>query len=98
MPQGGEGGGKGLRSSEQLILRCEDCDEEGGVVGTGGGGGAKGLRSSEQLILSCEDCDEKLVVFGTEEDWRSRHAVFVCGYGHKLTLDGRADKEVIAAS
>jgi hypothetical protein len=63
----------------------------------GGEGGAKVLRSSEQLILSCEDCEEKLVVFGTEEDWRSRHAVFVCGYGHKLTLDGRADEEVLAA-
>jgi hypothetical protein len=55
------------------------------------------LNSSEQLILRCEDCDEKLVVFGTEEDWRSRHAVFVCGYGHKLTLDGRADEEVLTA-
>ena len=56
------------------------------------------LRSSEQLILSCENCDEKLVVFDTEEDWRSRHDVFVCSYGHKLTLDGRADEEVLAAS
>ncbi len=56
------------------------------------------LRSSEQIILTCEDCGEKLVVFGTEENWRSRQAVFVCGYGHKLTLDGRADEEVLAAS
>ena len=55
-------------------------------------------RSSEQIVLTCEGCGEKLVLFGREEDWRSRRAVFVCGYGHKLTLDGRADEEVLAAS
>jgi hypothetical protein len=52
----------------------------------------------QQLVLTCEDCGEKLVVFGTEENWRSRYAVFVCGDGHKFTLDGRADEEVLAAS
>jgi hypothetical protein len=52
----------------------------------------------QQIVLTCEDCGEELVVFGTEPDWRSRHAVFACGYGHKLTLDGRADEEVLAAS
>ena len=52
----------------------------------------------QQIVLTCEACGEKLVVFGTEENWRSRHAVFLCGYGHKLTLDGRADEEVLAAS
>jgi hypothetical protein len=35
---------------------------------------------------------------GPEEDWRSRHAVFLCGHGHRLTLDGRADDEVLVAS
>ena len=54
--------------------------------------------SGQQTVLTCEDCGEKLVVFGTEEDWRSRHAVFVCGYGHKLTLDSRTDIEVLTAS
>ena len=52
----------------------------------------------QQIVLTCEDCEEKLVLFGPEEDWRSRHAVFACGNGHRLTLDGRADAEVLAAS
>jgi hypothetical protein len=52
----------------------------------------------QQIVLTCEDCGEKLVLSGTEEDWRSRHAVFACEHGHKLTLDGRADAEVLAAS
>ncbi len=52
----------------------------------------------QQIVLTCEDCGEKLVIFGPEADWRSRHAVFACEYGHKLTLDGRADEEVLAAS
>ncbi len=56
------------------------------------------LRSSEQIILTCEDCGEKIVLFGPEEEWRSRRAVFMCDCGHKLTLDGRADEEVLAAS
>ena len=54
--------------------------------------------SSEQIILTCEDCGEKLVLFGPEEEWRSRHAVFMCDYGHKITLDGCAGEEVLAAS
>ena len=52
----------------------------------------------QQSVLTCEDCGERLVLFGPEEDWRVRHAVFVCGYGHRLTLDGRADEEVLVAS
>ena len=52
----------------------------------------------QQIVLTCEDCGEKLVLFGTEEDWRSRRAVFICEHGHKLTLDGRADEEVPVAS
>ena len=56
------------------------------------------LRSSEQIILTCEYCGEKLVLFGPEEEWRSRRAVFMCDCGHKLTLDGCADEEVLAAS
>ncbi len=54
--------------------------------------------SVQQVVLTCEDCGEKLILVGSEEDWRSRHAVFACGYGHKLTLDGPADEEVLAAS
>jgi hypothetical protein len=54
--------------------------------------------SEQQIILTCEECGEKLVLFGTEEEWCSRYAVFACGYGHKLTLDGRAEEEVLAAS
>ena len=54
--------------------------------------------SSEQIVLTCEGCGEKLVLLGTEEEWRSRRAVFMCGAGHKLTLDGRADEGVLAAS
>ncbi len=55
-------------------------------------------RSSEQIVLTCEECQEKLVLLGPEEDWRYRRAVFQCECGQKLTLDGRADKEVLAAS
>ena len=51
-----------------------------------------------QIVLTCEDCGDKLVLLGSEEEWRSRHAVFTCGFGHKLTLGGRADEEVLAAS
>ena len=55
-------------------------------------------RSSEQIVLTCEECQEKLVLLGPEEVWRSRRADFQCECGQKLTLDGRADKEVLAAS
>ena len=54
--------------------------------------------SSEQIVLMCEECGEKLIILGPEEDWRSRRAVFVCEKGHKLTLDGRPEAEVLAAS
>jgi hypothetical protein len=58
------------------------------------------VRSSfeQQIVLTCEDCGDKLVLLGPEEDWRSRHAVFLCGHGHRITLDGRADDEVLVAS
>ncbi len=52
----------------------------------------------QQIVLTCKECQEKLVLLGSEEDWRSRRAVFVCEGGHKLTLDGCADEEVLAAS
>lgn len=52
----------------------------------------------QQIVLTCGDCGEKLVLLGSEEDWRSRYAVFACGSGHRLTLDGRADEEILAAS
>lgn len=65
----------------------------------GGEGGVHVQSSSEQqIILTCDDCGEKLVLFGLEENWRSRRAVFQCEYGHKITLDGRAGEEVLAAS
>ena len=46
----------------------------------------------------CEECGEKLIILGAEEDWRSRRAVLVCEEGHKLTFDGHANDEVLAAS
>jgi hypothetical protein len=52
----------------------------------------------QQIALTCEDCGEKLVPFGSAENWRGRRAVFVCGYGHRLTLDGPANEEVMLAS
>ena len=52
----------------------------------------------QQSVLTCEECEEKVILLGPEEDWRSRRAVFVCEEGHKLTLHGRADDEVLAAS
>ena len=55
-------------------------------------------RFTEQIVITCKECGEKLVLFGPEEDWRSRHAIFMCESGHKLTLDGYADEEVLAAS
>ena len=55
-------------------------------------------HSSEQIVLRCECCGEKTVLLGPEEDWRSRHPVFRCECGQRLTLDGRADEEVLAAS
>ena len=54
--------------------------------------------SPEQIVLTCKECQEKLVLLGSEEDWRSRHAIFMCECGRKLMLDGYADEEVLAAS
>jgi hypothetical protein len=56
-------------------------------------------RSSEQqmVVLECE-CGEITVILGSENDWRSRRPVFKCECGQKLTLDGRAEEEVLAAS
>jgi len=53
-------------------------------------------RSPEQQIVLT--CAEKLIILGSEEDWRSRCAIFACEEGHKLTLDGLPDEEVLAAS
>ena len=63
-----------------------------------GEGGVYVQHSSEQIVLTCEECQEKLVLPGPVEDWRSRRAIFVCEEGHKLTLDGCAHDEVLAAS
>ncbi|MDP8974024.1 MAG: hypothetical protein M3N45_12855 [Actinomycetota bacterium] len=55
-------------------------------------------RSSEQqMVLECE-CGEITVLLGSEDDWRARRPVFKCECGQKLTLDGHADEEVLAAS
>ena len=55
-------------------------------------------RSSEQqLVLECE-CGEITVLLGSEDDWRSRRPVFKCECGQKLTLDGRAEEEILDAS
>ena len=51
----------------------------------------------ERIILECGGCGERLILLGTEDDWRSRRAVFKCVCGKKLTLDEGADKEVLAA-
>ena len=52
----------------------------------------------QQIVLTCEGCEEKLTILGPEEDWGSRRTVCVCEEGHKLTIDGRAEDEVLAAS
>lgn len=56
-------------------------------------------RSSEQqmVVLECK-CGEITAILGSENDWRSRRPVFKCECGQKLTLDGYADEEVLAAS
>lgn len=54
--------------------------------------------SSKQIVLTCAECGEKMVLLGTDEDWRSRRAIFRCECGQKLDLDGRVDDEVLAAS
>ncbi len=53
--------------------------------------------SEQQWVLECE-CGEVTVIVGSEDDWRSRRPVFRCECGQKLTLDGRADEGVLAAS
>jgi hypothetical protein len=52
---------------------------------------------SKHIILECE-CGERLVLFGFEDDWRSRRAIFKCECGQKLTLDDRSEKETLAVS
>jgi len=49
------------------------------------------------MVLECE-CGEITVLLGSEDNWRSRRPVFKCECGQKLTLDGRAEEEVLAAS
>lgn len=51
----------------------------------------------QELALECE-CGETTVLLGSEDDWRSRRPVFRCECGQKLTLDGYAEEEVLAAS
>ncbi len=54
--------------------------------------------TSEQIVLMCQECGEKLIILGPEEDWRSRHAVFVCKCRHKLTFGDLPDEEVLTTS
>jgi hypothetical protein len=51
----------------------------------------------EHTTLDCE-CGEKLVLLGSEDDWRSRRAIFRCDCGRKLILDDCASQEIFAAS
>lgn len=51
--------------------------------------------STDEIVLTCKQCEEKLVLFGPVEDWRSRHAVFLCDSAHKLTLDDYAEEELL---
>jgi hypothetical protein len=47
----------------------------------------------ESTVLDCR-CGEQLVLFGSEDDWNSRNAIFVCQQcEEKLTLDERIDEE-----
>jgi hypothetical protein len=52
-------------------------------------------RYTEQVVLTCKECGEQLVLLGSVEDWRSRHAVFLCDSTHKLTLDDYTEEEVL---
>jgi hypothetical protein len=52
----------------------------------------------QKIILTCKECGEKLILLGPEEDWRSRHAVFMCEFRHKLSLEDHGDEEILAAS
>ena len=56
-------------------------------------------RSSKQQMVTLEcECGEITIILGSEDDWGSRRPVFKCECGQKLTLDGRTDEEVLAAS
>ena len=49
----------------------------------------------ENTVLDCR-CGEQLVLFGSEDDWYSRNAIFVCPRcEEKLTLDGCIDEEAL---
>ncbi len=65
----------------------------------GGEGGEHMHSSSEQqvVVLECE-CGEITVILGSVYDWRSRRPIFKCECGQNLTLDGRTEEEVLAAS
>lgn len=52
----------------------------------------------QKIVLTCKECGEKLIVLGPEEDWRARHAIFMCESRHKLTLEDHADQEILVTS
>jgi hypothetical protein len=63
---------------------------EGGVLVEG--------YTEQQMFLTCKECEDKLVLFGPVEDWRSRHAVLLCGSAHKITLDEDCAEDEILSS
>jgi len=52
------------------------------------------IDCSESIVLNCR-CGEKLILFGKEDDWRSRNAIFRCCCGENLTLEERTDEEAL---
>jgi hypothetical protein len=54
-------------------------------------------HSLEQIVLECK-CGKRTVLLGTEDDWRSRRAIFKCECGQNLTLDDHVDEEALVAS
>ncbi len=53
------------------------------------------IECSGRIDLGCE-CGERVILLGLEEDWQAEQAEFRCQCGRTLTLDDRADEEVLA--
>lgn len=54
-------------------------------------------QCSEEMVLECS-CGEQIILLGTEDDWRSRRAIFKCTCGQRITLDDHVDEEALVAS
>jgi hypothetical protein len=52
-------------------------------------------HSTEQIVITCKECGEKVVLIGPIEEWRSRHAVLMCGSAHQIILDDDYSQEEI---